>query len=143
MAVQYEQVASLTHIGKNGSTLADLRLGASQLGLAAVVKKGNLQDLEASSLPVVAHLEDSSGNPERIGHFVLVMSINRSANTLTMFDGTSGTYSEVSVPEFFRQWSGYFLSTKPPYEWLPKAGIAILSLAILFAISQLRRKPAL
>lgn len=137
--LDYATVVSATAVGPKGSSLAELRQAAERLGLDAFVGNGSPDDLAQADLPVVAHMDQVTGDVEGVGHYVLVTGFDAKAGSVTMFDGASALFSTIPASEFRRTWSGYVLGLEADSSRAAEVAISAASLLLGWAIYRRRR----
>lgn len=101
-------VSSLTRIGEDGASLADLVETAEHLGFEASAWAAGLEILALLPVPVILHMRVSSN---RFHYVVLCQCDDRRAVAL---DPSSGDRVMIGAKALRRAWTGSFLVVEPP-----------------------------
>lgn len=105
--VSHDAVATAVSVGAAGSSLQDLVGAAARLGHPCEAYQATRAALDALEPPFVAHFLGGDGSD--LGHYVVVVDVDREAGVIEALDGTLVVRQEFSYPEFLKRWSGAVL----------------------------------
>lgn len=111
-SVRYDDVLDAIYIGKEGTSMADMKAYLRTMGLNAEIIKTTPGYLKTCRLPVVAMLE-RGGKTEN--HFSVVLAV--SPSTVRLIDGTTGAVTVQTVGQFNEQWRGFLLVDRGGWNW--------------------------
>ena len=103
-AVNYPQLLTFLSQTESGSSLEELRGAANHWGLGATVQEFDKSSIGKLKTPFIAHLAVQESQ-----HHVVVVGLAK--DNVLIWDDEQGTVREVANERFFRDWSGYVLST--------------------------------
>jgi len=133
----FEAVKSEVAVGESGSSLSDLGLAASRLGLnlsAVQVEPESLTSLEMPSLALVE-------NPMNLAirHYVVILKITD--KVVVYFDPEPCAVNTITLSQYLRVSTGYYL-VRTPHSYLPGVSAGFLLVGAAFAVTFWRmRKP--
>jgi hypothetical protein len=119
-----------------GSSLADLRAAATDLGVSSRVLRTIPSRLVEIDLPAIAHMQT------REGHFVIILKVD--PEVIVVSDMLRGDVERMPPDVFYEQWSGFVLvPSGGALSWRAQALIAVGFAALLGAAAyRPREKPA-
>ncbi len=132
--IDYNAVAETVPVGRQGSSMLDLKTSASSFGLNASIRKVGFEKLEALELPFIAHLDLTYMGGD--GHYLLVFDKTINSNgdlEFNCFDGGDLEVRKADIRFFEKNASGFYLVRLPSNFLLTLAwpGMAFL---ICFAV---------
>jgi hypothetical protein len=111
--VNYAGIEDRLPVREKGTSLAEMRDCASEIGLPCRVFKTTPDVLNRCALPVIAHWEEQRGIT---GHYVLVVAVKD--GWVEYIDGTTAITDVLPMTEFRKRWSGYLLVPQEGKGWL-------------------------
>ena len=106
--VSREYLRQLTGTSKSGVSFYQLLEAASSLGFSCEGVKGEVNNLDSTRLPCIAHIIYQ----KKYQHFVVIYQINFSKEEVTIMDPAKGRVV-ISISQFKLLSSGYFLYLMP------------------------------
>lgn len=103
-----EYLRELTKTTKEGTSLYHIVEAAESLGFHAYGVKGNLEDLDSSLLPIIAHVILK----KKYKHFVVIYKINLKNKKIVIAD-PADKLKTISFEEFKQQATGYYCILEP------------------------------
>jgi hypothetical protein len=138
--VSYQEVLEQLPVGREGSSLTDMRDFAARHGLPARVQKLTPEKLAQVRFPVIAHLEEENTS----GHFVVLLQLGKNSEgfpALEYIDGTTGMTGLMDALAFRRQWTGFVLSFGEEPRgvgWLLPAAVVLGGLLVALTLIRVR-----
>jgi ABC-type bacteriocin/lantibiotic exporter with double-glycine peptidase domain len=83
-----------------------------KLGFRIMPVKMTIAELAKTKAPVIVHFEESGVGS---GRFLLFLGMDETR--IDAFDGSYVTFMQISCDRFRRNWSGYALVARPPFDW--------------------------
>ncbi len=130
--VNHQELISFLAPPPKGNSLEELQRAAFHWGLQTEVLRTSRRGLANLHLPFIAHVSLPPGDA---GHYVLVLSV--SDDDLKFIDGTKGIAVSTHPETFYRDWSGYVLSTGTDWSGRLLRLVFYTLLAILLALTGL------
>jgi len=107
VSVEYERVRSMTPVGNDGTSLADLQLSAEKLGLCCRILRGGYNELLSSNVPVVAHMRAIPDAANSNAHYVVILNVT--PDFVAAWDPMRLSMYSYSKMQFEERWSGHIL----------------------------------
>ena len=126
-AVSYLQLLTFLSPAENGSSLEELRTAANHWGLSTTVYKLDRSSIGELRIPFIAHLA-----VQDLQHHVVVVGLAKDA--VLIWDDEKGTAREVANERFFRDWTGYVLSSGTRSTDRYIGGILLVEITCLFVV---------
>jgi hypothetical protein len=126
--VDYQQLEAAVQPQRGSVSLRALQQVARRHGVPMRIRQCSPDRLESLPMPVIAFLDEPRGG----GRFVLVCRLDKQRCDLIV--GSTATYSEVSIDDFRRDWSGFVLEPADHAgAWLPALSVGFVVIAGYFA----------
>ena len=116
LSVSHEDVRCAVKVGSNGSSLAELKHGASRLGFDLGIYKCDLEQLRTFEKPIIVLIHDGGGRmvveEREPGHYITLTKYDSVRKQIVGIDGSYGNIRKFSEFRFQKKWTGYVLKLK-------------------------------
>jgi len=107
--VSLEYLRELTNTSKRGTTAYDLIEGSKKLGFNSIGVRGNINDLDNTKTPCIAHVVINKSYE----HFIVIYKVDKKKNRLLIADSNKNNLTKISFDEFNKISTGNFILLKP------------------------------
>lgn len=107
LQVKHADILKLVPSGSNGASMLDMKHVLCSQGLHVDIRMIDSSDLNSVSAPFIARLKIPGAEP---GHFVVVFSTDSRANTVSVIDGTSGSWGVTPTQVFAADFTGQIIT---------------------------------
>src|SRR5262249_5714642 len=79
--IDYARLSEATVVGERGASLAALCRAAESVGVRTLIQRGRPGDICGANFPILVHWDAYSGDKEEAGHYLVLRSYDRNANS--------------------------------------------------------------
>ncbi|MGE3175020.1 MAG: cysteine peptidase family C39 domain-containing protein [Planctomycetota bacterium] len=128
---RYDELVGAVTVDARGASLSALERGAAACGFDVRVRSSDPRRLASLRLPVLAHLEPSSGDVDAGGRLVVVIEYAPDADEVVLCDAATASVLRARRTDFVAQWSGLVVAVAdepapgPVPGWLGVVGLVL------------------